>query len=129
MPELEILLQYNLNAPNLLHIVAVTFFVLTGTICNGIILFIQRKKPNRSEMDIYMLTLACVDLFVCLVICPQYPFVGVYQELYKQGSSFAIRQFCTCAAFAMTMCFGSFTSIALTRVNAVFRTSSFVWST
>ena len=129
MPELETLLQYNLNAPNYLHIVTVTFFVSTGTIFNGIILFIQQKKNNRSEMDIYISTLACVDLFACLVICPQYPFVSVYHELYKQGSSFAIRQFCTFAVFTNTMCLGSFTAIALIRVNAVFRPFTFVWST
>ena len=90
MSELELALQFNTNAPIVLHIVAVTFFITTGTILNGIILYIQQKKTNRSEMDIYIITLACVDIFACSVMLPQYPFVGTYQKLYKQGSSFAL---------------------------------------
>ena len=129
MSEFETLSQFNFNVPNLLHIVAVIFFVTTGTIFNGIILYIQHKKTNRSEMDIYIVTLACIDVLGCLVIVPQYPLLGTYQELYKQGSSFALRQFFTIAMFTLTMCLGSFTAIALIRVNAVFRPFTFVWST
>ena len=129
MSELETVSQYNTNAPIVLHFVAVAFFVTTGTIFNGIILYIQKRKTNRSEMDIYIITLACVDLCACLVICPQYPFLGVYQELYRQGKSFAIRQFFTCASFMMRMCLGLLTAIALTRVNAIFRPLTFVWFT
>ena len=129
MSEFDTILQYNTDGPITVHIVAVTFFVLTGTVFNGIILYTHYKKPNRGKMDIYILTLAWVDLFSCTVICLQYPFMGAYTEQYRNGNSFALRQFFTSMVFIMMMSLGIYTAIALIRVNAVFRPLSFAGST
>ena len=121
MAEFETALQSDTNAPVILHIVVVAFFMITGTIFNGIILYIQKQKQNRSEVDIYTSTLACVDLFSCLVICPQYPFLGSYMKQYHQDNPYELRKFFTCTVFMMLIYFGLLTAIAFSRVNAVFR--------
>ena len=128
MSDYEPITAFNTNAPIMLHIVVVAIVVITGSFCNGAILYIQHKKPNRNEMDIYTIALASVDLFVCLVLGPQYPFLGAYIKQYNKGNIFALRQLFTCAEFAFLMTLGVLTAIALIRVNAVFRPFTFVWS-
>ena len=113
MSEYDILLTYNTYAPIALHICAVTFFVLTGTITNGIIIYTHTKKHNIGETDIYITALASVGLFSCLVVCPQYPFWGAYIEEYKKNNPFALRQLMISSGIILYLHLGLLTAIAL----------------
>ena len=124
----EYLIMSNFESILSLNTDAVTSVVITGTISNGIIIYSQMKKPSFNETDIYILALACVDLFACTVMCPQYPFLDVYIEEYNRNNHFALRQLFTCASFFLVMYLGLLTAIALNRVMAVFRPHSYISS-
>ena len=117
------------NAPVALHIFAVPAIIITGIIGNGLIIYIQIRKPTLKEVDIYILALAFVDLLVCLVICPQYPFLNKYIVESKKGNSFALVELLTCMSLLIWIYPALLTAIALNRFHAVFRPYTYVSST
>ena len=100
MSEFNILFSYDTYAPLTLHISVVTFFVLTGAIFNTIIIYLYMNKQNLKETDVYILAMAFVDIFACMVVCPQYPFMEIYINEYKKHNHFALKQLLTCTGIS-----------------------------
>ena len=119
---------FDTNAPVILHIFAVVTIVINGMIGNGIILYIHMHKPLK-EADIYIIALAFVDLFACIVICPQYPFLNEYSDAYMGINTFALVQLMGLMRLCYEIYLGLLTAIALNRVHAVFRPYTFTSST
>ena len=116
-------------APLTVHIFAVVFIVFTGTIGNGIIIYITIKTQSIKETDIYILALAFIDLAICLIICPQYALFIKYFEMFKNNQPFMMLQLFACLTFSMLTCTGVLSAIALNRVYAVFLPFAYTSST
>ena len=54
MAQYDILLQFDTDAPIALHILAVTFFMVTGGILNSLIIFLKLRKTILHETDVYI---------------------------------------------------------------------------
>ena len=74
------------DAPIGVHICLVIFFIITGGIINGFIIFLKVKKPALQEIDYYIIALASVDIFLCVIICPQYPLITYYIDQYNKSN-------------------------------------------
>ena len=128
MSEFDIVLNSNTEAPLALHIFVVIFFMITGGIYNGIIIFIKGKKSSLQETEYYVIALACVDIFVCLVICPQYPLLTLFISEYKNKRRFLLIKHLICAVIATFVYLQLLTTIALYRAYSVYRPFAFTSS-
>ena len=83
------------------------------------------NKQSLKETDVYILAMAFVDIFACMVVCPQYPFMEKYIDEYMKHKHFALKQLLTCTGMILYMNLGLLAAIALNRVLAVFRPFTF----
>ena len=47
-----------------------SFFSVVGTVGNSMVLYVYVRKRNKLASTIFIITLACTDLFTCIVIIP-----------------------------------------------------------
>ncbi|PVD35592.1 hypothetical protein C0Q70_02555 [Pomacea canaliculata] len=52
-----------------------SLFTVVGTVGNGLVLFVFSRVRDKTTAQLFILTLALIDLFTCLVIIPFTMFV------------------------------------------------------
>ena len=77
------------------------------------------------ETDVYILALACVDIFACVALCPQHPLITSYINRFAEDKPFALSQLMFCFSTVMFIYLQLFTTIAVNRVFAVLKPHSF----
>ena len=92
MAQFQTILQFDTSAPIELHIFAVTCFVITGGISNGLIIYLKFRNTNIQETYIYITALAFVDIFSCAVLCPQYALMKAQINGFVNYKPFALNQ-------------------------------------
>ena len=125
MAQFDTLLQFDTDAPTALHIIAVTFFMVTGGILNSLIIFLKLRKYILHETDVYILALAGVDIFACVALCPQHPFIASYINWFAEDKPFALSQLMFCVSTVMFIYLQLLTIITVNRVYAVLKPHSF----
>ena len=125
MGQIEQAAQLNTEAPLTLHIVVASFFVITGTAFNGLIIYLKLRKSNIQETDVYIVALACVDIFQCIIMCPQYPFMVYYIAEYWKHRPLLLYQEIFCAYATSLIYLQLLTLIAMHRAYAVFKPYTF----
>ena len=125
MAKFDRLLQFDTDAPISLHIIAVTCFMLTGGILNFVIIFLKLRKNILQETDVYIVALAFVDIFACVALSPQHPFITSYIKRYVEDQPFALSQYMFCFSTVMFTYVQLLTIIAVNRLFAVLKPHSF----
>ena len=125
MSQYDTVVNTDTAAPIGVHIFLVIFFIITGGIINGFIIYLKIKKPTLQEIDYYIIALAGVDIFLCVIICPQYPLMTYYINQYKQSNTFLLTQYLFSSVVAGFIYLELLTTIALTRLYAVCKPYSF----
>ena len=121
MSQIEQAIKLNFEAPIALHLAVVSFFVISGTIFNGLTIYLKLKKSNMQETDAYIVALACVDILQCITICPQYPFMAYYVAEYSKQRPFLFSQYMFCVTILIIIYLQLLTIIAFLRAYAVLK--------
>ena len=93
MDEFKTIMQLETDAPLGLHIFVVSFVMLTGGTFNGLTIYLKLRQKSFHETDVYIVALACLDIFMCVVICPQQPLIALYIDSFSKGNPLLLRQF------------------------------------
>ena len=92
---------------------------MTGTIFNASTIYLKLRKSNIQETDVYIVALACVDIFQCIVMCPQYPFMEYYIAEYVKQRPILLHQYMLCGIILTVMYLQLLTIVAMNRAYAV----------
>ena len=97
----------------------VLIFALGGLVGNGVVLkvYLKAVKQNPKSSQFYIVLLACIDLYSCVVYLPQIPFLewGLHSDAHMASQIVLLTQAYMFVQVAMT----------LDRVFAVFRPHQF----
>ena len=56
------------------HILIISSFIFICLTGNGITIYVHLKSPNKYKTKVYIISLACIDIFACVTFLPMYPF-------------------------------------------------------
>ena len=84
-----------------------------------------KLKQKIQETDIYIIALAVVDIFMSVIVCPQYPLLTQYVNDFKNNNTFALTQFMYSMIILLFIYLQLLCVIALNRLYAVYKPYNF----
>ena len=103
------------------HTLCLSVILILGITGNALVLKSYLKKENFRAHNIYIVTLACIDIFACTVCAPQQALIYYYKRQELDGNPMFMMGYAVQITFVILSYFGMLIVMATERVKMVFQ--------